>query len=426
MTHAQAPAILPALCWRSFLRESVLFSASTILFHASRLGVHLFAASRLDPAVFGLWNALSLILLYGSIVTLGLIPAMNRELPLWQGRGDRSQAVRVRSVCWGWTVCSSLGAGLLLLAVSVLATLPPTTRTVLWWLGPLFVADQLYAYFQAYLKSDQRFGLMSRQQFLFAALLPVVAGPLILVHGLAGYMAGQAVGMLMLCVYIARKTGFRGNVKLERHEIGRLAHIGMPLLAAGLLLGFLITIDRWVIVTLLGIRPLGYFSISILVTGLLSLIPAAISQQVYPRMAETFGRSSTYAALTPWIQVQNLFITGAMLLVVVPVYFLLPVVVDGLLPQYRPGLGAARITLAGVLFLPLAGGAGNFLAVVNKQMYAVGLQLLTLLFNLAFNVTAVRLGMGLEGVALGTALSYLFYMVTLNTLVFVLVRRAAR
>lgn len=413
----------PSLNLGIFLKEFLLFSASTVFYQGSRFVVSLVVASRLGPEVFGLWNALSLILTYGGVVSLGIISAMNRDVPLFQGKGDVKKVEEIRYVSWGCTLCSSVVCGMILFIMPTFIPLTFSMKTYLQWMGLLFVADQLYSYFQAYLKSDRRFELMSYQQFIVAGILPIVVIPLVIVYALQGYIFGQAVVILAVSLVIVKFIPFTFRVTFDLQETFRLVKVGFPLMAVGMLYGLLTTVDRWVILTFLGVRELGYYSLAIMITAFLSIIPGVISQQVYPRMAETFGSTSSYSSLKKWLTCQTIMALAVMVPIVIGVYFLLPTFIERFLPKYVPGITAAKIVLFGVLFLPLVGGVGNLLNVVDKQVYYMAVQGFVILINLGLNIALVKMGLGIEGVALGTALTYFLYSLMLSTVGLVILKR---
>jgi len=90
-------------------------------------------------------------------------------------------------------------------------------------------------------------------------------------------------------------------------------------------------------------------------------------------------------------------------------YLGMPLLVRHILPDYLPGLDALRIVLAGVFFLSLASGASQFLITINKQAkiipFVVSGAVLTALLNYVF----IKLGWGITGVALGSAIAYFLY-----------------
>jgi len=93
-----------------FVREFLLFSSSTILYQGSRFLTALGAAKILGPGVYGLWNMLNLILTYGRLAHLGVINAMNRDVPLFKGKRDFQRVEEIRRASLGFMSLSTIVA----------------------------------------------------------------------------------------------------------------------------------------------------------------------------------------------------------------------------------------------------------------------------------------------------------------------------
>jgi len=392
-----------------FVREFLLFSSSTILYQGSRFLTALGAAKILGPGVYGLWNMLNLILTYGRLAHLGVINAMNRDVPLFKGKRDFQRVEEIRRASLGFMSLSTIvaTAGI---AVSALFVKNSMLRSSLQVMALLFLCTQMYVYLQVYLRSDKRFYQMSYQQYVFAAFLPVVTIPLVIVYKLPGFILGQTIAILAVSsLIIVKFIHFNLRPKLDIQESIRLIKVGSPMMAVVLLYSLLTTADRWVIVSFLGVEQLGYYSLAIIVMGFLSLVPMVLAQQIYPRMAETYGQTSSYTDLKKWIISQTIMALGVTVPLLVGVYFIFPLIVERFLPAYMPGITAMKIILIGLLFLPIAGGFGNFLKTVDKQLYYMAVQGTAIAMNIGFNMVFVKMGWGINGVALGTALTYILY-----------------
>lgn len=397
---------------RGMAAEFLLFAASTLLYQGSRLAVGLVVAAWVGPERFGLWNTLNLLLLYGVLTTLGVPNGMNREVPRLRGQGDEEGARRAADLTLWFSLASSIGGGLLVLVAAFGGPVAAEARTAVAWCALLFAIWQLYQYLQMRLKSMARFQQMSVQQAVFALLLPIVALPLAWEWGVAGYVAGQAFAFAALCLYIWRLDP-PGRPSWDWSALRGLAQIGWPIMLAGLLYSLLTSVDRWVILHALGVEALGHYSLAILCLGSLSLFPAIISQQMYPRMAYRYGQTGDPQTLVPMIYRQALVAGGMSLPLLGAAALLLPVVTARWMPAYVPGVVPAQILMAGLAAIALAGAVGNFLNTVGRQQIYLAVQAATIVISLALSLLFVRLGLGLNGVALGAALSYAFFAVAL-------------
>jgi len=78
------------------------------------------------------------------------------------------------------------------------------------------------------------------------------------------------------------------------------------------------------------------------------------------------------------------------------------------LAVHMPGDGAINIILIVLVPLPLVGRYRDFLNTVDKQAYDMAVQGFAVLINL---------GLGINGVALGTSMTYVIYSLTLTIIV---------
>lgn len=380
-----------------------------MLIQFSRLAVSLVVARWVGPDSFGVWNALNLILLYGPLVTLGVANGMNRDVPVYRGRRDYETADKIIEVSYGFVLASTAIAGLGISAIAMTDLVDATYHSSLLVMGFLFFSWGMYQFFQLLLKSSISFRLMSVQQIIFAVLLPAVSLPLAYFLDVPGFILGQAIVALIMVIVIARLATYKIPISWDRDLFISLVKVGFPIMAAGLLYRLLTSVDRWVILTFLSVEELGQYTLAILAVSVLGLLPSVIGQQIYPRMAYRYGETHDKKALKPLIVRQSAMAMIVTLPILAIVFITLPYIVDIFLPEYALGVPPARILLLGLAFIPLAGGFANFLNTVNKQVYYLAVQAAALIVNLALNMVFIRLGYGLNGVALAAATTYFLY-----------------
>lgn len=396
-----------------FAGEFLLFSASTMAFQFSRLVVSLIVARWVGPDEFGVWNALNLLLLYGIFISLGIPNGMNRNVPLLMGQNKHAQAKQVTDLTTTLAFLVNTAAGLLIIGVALGNWVQDVSRDALLWMGLLFLTWQIYQFFQMHLKSRMQFRLMSIQQISFAVALPLIVLPLAYFWRVPGFIAGQAVVALLMTGLIIYTSKFQIRFVWDAAIFKSLFKIGFPIMAAGLLYSLLTTIDRWVILKFLGVEELGNYTLAILCVSVLSLLPAVISQQMYPRMAFHYGKTQNTRSLQPLIIRQSMLATAVTLPVLIVAYITLPWLITRFLPEYILGITPARILLIGLSFIPLVGGVANFLNTVNKQVYYLTVQAGALILNFSLNLILVKNGLGLNGIAIGAATSYGIYAIVL-------------
>ena len=395
-------------------KEFVIFASSSVVMQGSRFIANLWAAKQLSPPTMGIWNALSLILTYTPFITLGVLSGLGRDIPFYRGEGNNKNIVLAQSSALSIAISIAVCVALCVTLFTLAFISDSLLRTSLLFLAMGIVAQMFFQYLQIYLRSDLLFGLISKQQVLFGGMVFLIVIPLLLLWGLPGFILGQILTLLIVSAFVLTtgKITLRFGFDLDISK--RLIKIGAPIMIAGLLFGLLTTIDRWLILYFLGSEQLGYYTLSIILLSLLMLLPVTISQQMFPRMAQTFGQTKNILALRPFLIKQIVMTTFMLLPLLFGLYWLLPWIVESFIPEYTPGIDAAKIIIIGLSFLSISSGFVNFLNSVNKQMYFLIIQASALAVNVILDILFIKMGKGIEGVATGATITYIIYSTALS------------
>lgn len=393
---------------RGALKEFAVFASSTLWQQATRFGTNLIAATHLGPANWGLWQILSLILMYGPNAHLGTLNGMNREVPLLKGQGEPEKALRAQSASLGFLLMTTI-LTTLVFAGAMARWAPPHLTHLTFHLLPLFMLTQFYIWLQIYLKSNAQFALVSKQLFVFALLLAGLAIPLTLWQGLVGFIWGQFFATLGTILLILRTFPIDIMPRVDWAESWRLIRVGAPIMVVGLLFTLMTTVDRWAITTFLGAEQLGFYSISLMASSILNMLPTVVAEQIYPRMVEAWGRTRQVAIVRTWTVRQILLSSAVTLVAIVPVAIAAPWGVSLFLPKFLPGLPAIYPMLLPPLFLALAGGFGNALNTLSKQHIYLAVQAASLPVLVAVTFVFIKAGWGIVGVAWANAVAFGLY-----------------
>jgi O-antigen/teichoic acid export membrane protein len=406
-------------------REFIIFSGSTVASQASRLLVAMLVARWVGPLNFGIWNALQPILAYSKVVFCGVPNAMNREVPVLMGKGKEKEAEEVVTFTFWFLIIISSLAALIFIAISIFFKIPATFNTPIFFAGFLFMAMNIYLFFEFLLKSRIQFLKMSLQQSIFAFSYPLITLSCSYYAGIPGFIIGQSLAFALVSYFIYRMSAVPIRIALKWRLFPKLAKIGLPLMSAGFLYNLLISVDRWIILGNLGIKSLGEFTLAILLFNIINRVPRIISEQMYPRMAFRYGETGSMRALVPMIFKHSFAAFVLTVPLICIAYFSLPVFVSWVMPKYANGICAARVILISLLFLPLIGGVGNFLNVVDKQLYYVLVQVVAVVINIVLGLWFVRLGWGIVGVAWADAVTYFCYSLLVSIVGIMVIKRNA-
>ncbi len=407
------------------IKDTLIYSASTFFSKIFNFVRSIIVARFLGPSLYGLWNALSIILEYNRYTHLGVLNAMNREVPFYRGKKDYTKVREIRNTGFTVACIPSFIIGLVIVLISIFIT----GRVEIKWVMALRVIAilvfmrQLWDFFSLLLRSDNKFVFLSKMQILFSAVDLLLISTLVIRFGFRGFLWATALNYIWIIGYMLYRVRRRYNLRfyLNRNLLVYLAKIGILMTVIGVILSLRTAIDRLMIIRFLGVTYLGYFGISYVLIQFIFFIPSAISQIMYPRLVERYGSSNKdIGALRNYMEISTQVLAYSMPLLIGEVFLLLPFGVRLLLPQYTPGIFAAQITILGLFFFSTGMMAGNFLVTTNRLYWYLGCACVAAIINFILDYFFLKAGFGINGVALGGLLitSFIYASLVLGSVMF--------
>lgn len=369
----------------------------------------------LGPSLMGVWVMVSLVLSYASFCHLGVFSAAEREIPYSHGKKDYDKAEEVKNVTFGFCAITALIAAvvILILALVLRDRYPVYVIIGLMVISGVVLIQQFYSFYITLLRANKEFTLLSKMTILNAVVSAVLTIPLVIAFQLYGMYAVSALMPVILISYVYIHTRYPFRFSIESRELKRLLGIGSVLLVASFSYLLMTSIDRIMVVNMLGAAELGYYSIALMALGYVRTIPHTFNFIIFPRFQERYGETGDIGSLRSYFITPAVTLAYIIPLVIGFIYIGVPLVVRHFLPQYLPGLGALKMLLAGIFFLSLSTGADAFLVTIKKQARLIPFIALGALLTAILNYVFIKLGWGITGVALGSAISYFFYSFSL-------------
>ncbi len=397
---------------RKVLRDSMGFAASQYAVRLALLARGIIAARWLGPHAYGAWNALVLLLEYGMLAHFGTLQGLDQAVPARIAEGDPKRLDRVKRV--------GLGNILLLTGLFTALCLAYFARTegqlrnswgfsgIALILGCAMLTSMAY-YHLTLLRSHGDITAVSAWFIVQAgvgALLGVALIPSLGVWGLLwGWFAGTAVAAFLV------RGRAQGRVPLVpaigRDSIALLA-VGLPMfLYAGSNL-LMRTLDRVIILRFLGTEPLGFYSLSVLLLGLLLYLPDSVGYVLYPRLVQRFRETdhdleSIRGAVERPLRAISLVVPG----LCGAASLAAPAAVMLLLPRFEPAIAPMRAACFGAAGVALANLAAIVLMTLGRHLLLVPAALAFTALGATLALAAVRLGYGITGVAWASFFSFL-------------------
>jgi O-antigen/teichoic acid export membrane protein len=368
-------------------------------------------ARLLGPHDYGIWNAVLLVLSYGSFVEFGVLSAMGRDMPIYLGQGDWQKAVAVDGAARYTTIFGAIFASMGVLAFSFLTTHSSMMALGLRVMAVVLVLQQIYTYHRIVLRSNNQIAQLSQQQVILAILNAGLSIVLVVVLGLTGRMMAAILTQAIIVMYALYRNPWQSVPKFNLSFSWSLICVGAPILVSGFIITLLTSIDRLMVITFLGETQLGYLGLALLLVSVISVIPGMASQVLYPRVTYHFGNTDrNIEALRSYVLTPPVILSTLLPLLIGPLYLVLPFVVKTFLPAYTPGIAAARIVAVGIFFYGILGLTDYFLVTIGKLKQYALFGCIALVLDIVIDILFIYMGYGIEGIAVGgTLLTYFFY-----------------
>lgn len=393
------------------LRDIGGYSVSAILSQALNLIAGFWVARLLGPADFGVWNAVSLVLVYGAYLEFGVLSAMARDLPFCHGQGDLEKAAALDGAARRVTIFGAFVAALFVCAFSFVPTHSSNMALGLQAMAVVLILQQVYTYHRVVLRSYNFFHELSLQQVLFAVLNSGLAIAFVACIGFVGRIAAAILAQAAIVLYALRKNTWKPVPKYDSQVTFSLLRVGLPIIISGFILSLLTTVDRLMVITFLDEKQLGYIGIALLISGAVSLIPGMAIQVLVPRINYAYGNSGkNLDALRSFVLLPPAILSALLPVMIGTIYILLPLVISMLLPAYTPAITAIRIIVVGIFFYCILGMTDVFLITIGKLKQYALFGCIALVLNIVLDYLFLQLGYGIVGIAVGgTLITYFFY-----------------
>lgn len=377
----------------------------------------------LEPANYGVWVTLMLIVSYAPIIAFGTVEALLRQYPYFIGKGELKQAKDVESGVFSSIILSALLlilAGFsfhLFLKIESFENFLPQIRIMVLASAMGLFSAFFYHRFAAH-ESFKAYGIIDSTRALLTLLIVVSFSWF---WGLKGTVYGFAITEFIMCILLAILSFYicgGVGVNFNRDLIWNAVRIGFPISIVWWVMTLESSMDRLVSAWLLGKTSTGYYGLGLSIVSIIILIPRAVNRVFYPKINEGIGKNLDLKALS-FLVIQPGRVFSILLPIIIGILILtIPLIYQFIFPKYYNGLISAQILLFGSFFLCLIGSGVNYLIAKNRQRLLLVIVTICLAINFCGAMIMAKLGFGIEGIAASTAIASMLLATFIWYLVF--------
>jgi O-antigen/teichoic acid export membrane protein len=364
-----------------------------------------FLATVLGPAGFGAWAVLRLSMRYASFGALGVFRGLELEL-LGARRRDETGADAMAGAALGFILAEAGTLASIALVASFVVG-DPNRALVFRGFAAAVVFEQVYTYALVWTRVRTTLRRYASLEMANAALQLVCAISLAWMWGLPGAFAGMALASVLAVALASTWVEFRPALRMV--PLRRLLGIGIPITASMFLATSLYTADRWVVAALGGATLLGYYAFAASLADVTGSFAWVVRTVVF---ADVYGHAqSSGAAAAIDRHVDRSVLPFARLYppLLGALACVLGAVVSLVVPQYVAAIAPARVFLMSGAAAGLVGLAAVGAVAAGRHRSLPFLSAGGLVVSLSLSVVAVRLGRGLETVAVAALIGQLLY-----------------
>ncbi len=362
------------------------------------------------PYEYGIYVSCTILQTYLAYMQLGTLNAFNRDYSQLIGACNDVLAKKYRNTVF--TFLLVIFSVILVLVIIILCVVNYKIT-----IDPRYSCGFLFGALIIFLTMIENFGSFRTRIdsgfkyisfVILFELLSVAVGAYLLVH--IGYYSIYLTAMasLIIGIFLYWKNSY-SDIKLgiDKVLLKTILLSGLPLLINSLIWTVVNSIDKIVILLFLDTESLGLYGIAQNAFSYMILIPAAMSQLFYANMGKIFGTSNDVSKLNSVSITYTTIISMVTSVIAMVAFYLFPIFVQNVMPNYSEGIAAAQIMIIGLSVYAATMVNGNILTLLKKNAAIIRSSVYMCVLNIVCSIGfVIIIGKNIESVALGTAATY--------------------
>lgn len=304
----------------------------------------LLVAKWLLPEELGLFNSFNVLTSYIILVQLGIPSGLSRQFPYYLGANNKQRGIDCAALSNWW----GLVTGFACVALSILVAAWFVLAKNYEYAAGVFVIgltsfQGLYVtkYLKILYRSNSDFNKLTTIDLINSLVLFIT---IFLVWKFKFYgLCIRAVIAVIVDWWLAYQwRPVKAHYKFDKEIFNELMKVGFPIYWVANIFSLWPMVQRTVVLSLGGVKALGLFSLAAMVEVAMKTLANGISSVSFPKMAYAWGQGNSFLDLLKIPLKPVLAATVANTVVAIVGWFVMPMVISKLLPNYIEGTAAAQ------------------------------------------------------------------------------------
>jgi len=400
------------------MRKHIIIRDTLIYSGASYIAIFVgFFVSVLSKRFFGVsgagyWALLTVVITYGTCISLGIQKAIIREVPQCIGAKEMEKARGIENVTFSFLIIAGLVGTVIIWLLSLFLFTDPLLKAGMKIVAVLVFMTHLYNLILNILRARKQISILSKVVVFNILFVAMFALPGAYFFNINGFATGMVIATALSFFFAKRWANIRFSFNFDWAQMWHLIKIGLAMLLASMLFRTFLNVDKIMIGKMLDIEQLGLYTIGIMAIQQVGSLPRFFNIVIFPHIQEKYGATKDVMDVKEMILKPTYFISRLMPISMGLIIFLAQPIVLYALPQFEGGLGVMKILVMGYFFMAVNQMSSALLFTIDKQKLLIPLYGIMVAVCIGFNYLFITMGLGIIGVALGTSISYfLFFLV---------------
>lgn len=386
--------------------DSLIMIGSTYFLHFIGMSVGLVNSRILGPVNIGLISGLQLIIFWSGFLNLGILSAAQREIPYFITKGDKNKVSVISGVSAIATFFPTFLVSLGIIAFALIQRADMEPR-VFWgimtsavWL--FLVMTQTYI-ITVPIRGYSRFDAHAWGNIFMGTCGHSVSILAVYWSGIYGLYGFQLIILLIYILTVKRILKFKIHFKWDRTEALRLIGIGFPLMLVSMAIVFSQTIDRALILSIVGggaaLTLLGMLYISNIAVTFVMVAINSFASVILPTFRSRIAEHPEPKALIDIVEGPTLLFAFCMAILVSLTSIWGAAAVHWALPQFVNGIGPMYIFAWIGFIATFEIFASVILSTLDKQWHLLIFPVTALALQIILDIHVLKSGGGLIQIA---------------------------
>jgi O-antigen/teichoic acid export membrane protein len=369
----------------------------------------------IGPYYMGIWSLLKVVQSYLGYLTLGVNMGAIYKIPFYVGKKDKAAGEETMDSTFSFMFLVSLFscAALVVSAVVLRNVYPKEVIIGLLALAIYVVLQRFYSFYVIVLRAKGNFSVLSKSLLFDATANLFLVFLLVRQYKIYGLYIAISLLAVINTLFVHKLAKYKIDFRFNLKRVKSLIIYGFPILLNAFLGTILRTVDKIMIVKMLGVIYVGYYSIALMAKSYVYGLSNNLYIVTIPHMQETYGSKEDIEHIKKYVTIPAETISYMLSPLLGFIFLVTPLLIGKLLPQYVLGIVALQILLLDMFFQSCCSQAGQFLITLKKQAKIIPITVATITLNIILNYIFIKKGFGISGVALGTSLASFFSFVVL-------------